>query len=245
MAKVQVSRENLCAENAPARCRGSSSPERSVAGRYWCPVTAEAVVDAQGDHIHILADPVVEETDKTQIGSRERIIRVAHKQVIVFNTGGPIRCEAILPSNTHGATPAGRACRGQFNAGKVIEDAKAVARHCRAALEVKQRGVPCITDLAGEKADAIGFGASRERRIEEADSLVAEIRPIALGFQAKHPLVGLPAITELAAEEASGSIAAALSDGYASRVKEIHTAVALSPPAIGPDVKAGPIVDRR
>src|SRR3977135_3290694 len=98
-------------KKAPAWCRGSSLLERSVAGCYWCPVTAEAVVDAQGEHIHILTDPAVEHTDKTWIGSRERIIRVAHKQVIVFDTGGPIRCEAILPTNTHGATPAGRACR--------------------------------------------------------------------------------------------------------------------------------------
>ena len=45
--------------------------------------------------------------------------------------------------------------------------------------------------------------------IDQADALVAEIRPIALGFQAKHPLAGLPAITELAADDATGPIAAA------------------------------------
>ena len=81
--------------------------------------------------------------------------------------------------------------------------------------------------------------------IDEADALVAEIRPIALSFQAKHPLAGLPAITDLAADEASGPIAAALSDGYASRVKEIHTAVALAPAAVAADVEAGPVVNRR
>ena len=52
-----------------------------------------------------------------------------------------------------------------------IEDAKAVVRHRRAALDVKQRGVPSITDLAGEKADAVGFGAGRERGIGEAEAL--------------------------------------------------------------------------
>ena len=56
---------------------------------------------------------------------------------------------------------------------------------------------------------------------DQADALVAEIRPIALSFQAKHPLTGLPAITDLAADEASGPFAAARSEGYASRVKEI------------------------
>ena len=161
------------------------SRERSVFRYERRTEAAEAVVDAQREHIHILGDPVVEEADKTRIGSRERMVPVAHEQVIVFNAGGPIRCEAILPSNTHGATPAGRACRGQFNATGGIEDTKAGVRHRRAALEVKQRGVPCITDLAGEKADATGLGAGRERRIEEAEALVAEIRPIALSFQAR------------------------------------------------------------
>ena len=83
--------------------------------------------------------------------------------MIIFNTGRPIRCETILPANTHGATPAGRAHRGQFNVGGGSEDAKAVVCHRRAALEVKQRGVPGVADLAGEKADAIGLGAGRER----------------------------------------------------------------------------------
>ena len=133
-------------------------------------------------------------------GSRERIVRVAHEQVVVFDTGGPIRCEAILPSNTHGTTPAGRACRGQFKASRGIEDAKAGVCHRRAALQVKQRSVPGVTDLAGEEADATGFGAGRERRIGKAEALVAEIRPIALSFQAKHPLAGLPAIPDLAAD---------------------------------------------
>ena len=123
MAKVQVSRENLCTEKAPARCRGqgSASPERtrSVTGRYWRPVTAEAVVQAHGDHIHVLADPVVEKSGSKRIDGRERIIGIAHEQVVVFNTERPVRCEAVLKSNTHGAAPAGRACRGQFKAGNV------------------------------------------------------------------------------------------------------------------------------
>jgi hypothetical protein len=48
----------------------------------------------------------------------------------------------------------------------------------------------------------------------------------------------------LATDETSGPITAALSDGYASRVKEVHTAVALAPTAIGANVKAGPVVNR-
>ena len=47
-------------------------------------------------------------------------------------------------------------------------------------------------------------------RIDQADALAAEIRPIALGFQAKHPLTGLPTITDLATDEAPGPLAAAV-----------------------------------
>ena len=49
-------------------------------------------------------------------------------------------------------------------------------------------------------------------RIEKADARVAEIRPIALGFHAKHPLVGLPTVADLAADETSGPRAAAVSE---------------------------------
>ncbi len=164
--------------------------------------------------------------------------------MVVLNTERPVRCKAVFKSNTHGATPAGRACRGQFNAGNVIEDAKAVACHCGAALYVQQRCIPGVADLAGKEADAIGFGASGERRIDQADARVVEIRPIALGFQAKHPLIGLPAITDLAAEEAPGPPAAGLTEG-SQIVSEIHAVVALAPAAVGADIKAGPVVNRR
>src|SRR3954454_15929490 len=218
---------------------------RSVSRYNRRATPAKSVIHAQREHIHVLADPAVEETNNTQIGSGERIVAIAHEQVVVFNAEGPIRSEAILPSNTHGGAPAGRACRRQFNARSGIEDAKAGVRHRRAALHVEQRCVPGVADLAGEKADATGFGASGERWIDEAEALVAEISPIALRFQAENKLTSLPAITELATDEASGALAAALSDGYTSGVKEIHTVVDLTPAAISANVKAGPIVNHR
>ena len=46
--------------------------------------------------------------------------------MVVFNTGRPVRCEAILPSDAYGPTPAGRAGRGQFSAGKRVKDAETV-----------------------------------------------------------------------------------------------------------------------
>ena len=185
-----------------------------------------------------------------QIDARERIIGIAHPQVVVFNTKRPVRCEAVLKSNAHGAAPAGRAGRGQFNAGKRFEDAKAVARHRRTALYVEQRCVPGVADLAGEEADTIGFGASGDeartgKLIEKrAEARVAEIRPIALCFQAKHPLVGLPTVADLAADETSGPRAAAVSEAKDTKTIEIQAAVALTPAAIAADVEAGPVVNR-
>ena len=41
---------------------------------------------------------------------------------------------------------------------------------------------------------------------------MAEIRPIALCFQAKHPLTGLPTVADLAADDTSGPRAAAVSE---------------------------------
>ena len=105
---------------------------------------------------------------------------------------------------------------------KCSEEAVAIARHRRAALYVKQRCIPSVADLAGEEADTIGRGASGEKGGKgslKADALPAEIRPIALRFQAKHPLTGLPTITDLAADDAPGPLAAAVSDG---RAKSMH-----------------------
>src|SRR6476660_1115187 len=129
--------------------------------------------------------------------------------MVVFDTKRPVRGEAVFKSNTRGAAPAGRADLGQFNAGKRSEDAKAVARHRRTALYVEQRLIPGVADLAGEEADTIGFGASGDEAISEggkliekrAEARVAEIRPIALCFHAKHPLTGLPTVADLAADE--------------------------------------------
>src|SRR6185436_11708709 len=156
----------------------SRSNASSVSRSDWCAVTAEAIVDAQGDHVHVLGDPVVEKSGVKRIEARERIIGIAHEQMVVFNAERPVRCKAVLKSNAHGATPAGRTCRRQFKIVKRREDAKAVAGHRRATLYVEQRCVPGVADLARKEADAIGLGAKGEPRIEEADALVAEIRPI-------------------------------------------------------------------
>jgi hypothetical protein len=106
---------------------------------------------------------------------------------------------------------------------------KTMARHRRTALDVEQRRVPGVTDLAGEVTYAVSFRASREQWIDDADARVAEIGPVALSFQAKHPLTGLPTVAELSADDASGPFAATVNEDCASHPNEIPTITALAP----------------
>src|SRR6185312_5051012 len=157
--------------------------------------------------------------------------------MVVFNTQSPIRREAIFESDTYRPTPARRTERGQFCARRRVKYAKAIACHRSAALDIQQRRVPGIADLAGEKTDAIRLRARREGWSEKADARVAQIRPVALSFQAVHPVAGLPTIADLATGKASGPLATAVSEVEASHIKQTHTIAALAPAAVGADVK--------
>src|SRR6476646_1349765 len=97
--------------------------ERSVSSRDRSPVTTKAIVEANGDHVHVLRDPVVHKGGKSRISDRERIIPVPHEQMVVFDAHRPIRGEAILVSNTNDTTPAGSALRGELGAEGIIDDA--------------------------------------------------------------------------------------------------------------------------
>src|SRR5258705_12782907 len=83
-------------------CWRSRNNARSVSRCDRCPVAAEAaeaVVDARGDHVHVLADPVVDKSGVNRSEPRERIIGIAHEQVVVFNAERPVRCKAVLKSD--------------------------------------------------------------------------------------------------------------------------------------------------
>src|SRR5215203_4784394 len=88
-------------------CWRSRDNARSISGCDGRPVTAEAIVDARGDHVHVLTDPVVNKSGRNS-RTGERIVGMAHEQMIVLNTERPVGCEAVLKSNTDGAAPAGR-----------------------------------------------------------------------------------------------------------------------------------------
>ena len=59
-------------------CWRSRNNARSVSRCDRRPVTTEAVVDARGDHIHVLGDPAVGKAGGKQREARERIIGIAH-----------------------------------------------------------------------------------------------------------------------------------------------------------------------
>src|SRR4051812_44962438 len=66
--------------------------------------TAKTVIHPKRDHIHILAD-AVDGTGKKRIRDRERIVRITHEEVVVFDTERPVRREAVFPTDTDGTTP--------------------------------------------------------------------------------------------------------------------------------------------
>lgn len=55
-----------------------------VSRRHRRTVPAEAIIDAQCDHIYVLVDPV-QRTRNDGVGNRERVVCVAHEQVIVLD----------------------------------------------------------------------------------------------------------------------------------------------------------------
>src|SRR4029453_19337606 len=73
----------------------------------------EAVVDASGDEVHILADRVCAEyaADRYDSGTqntcrREAVTMVTHEQVIVLDRNRPIRCESEFEARSDDTTPA-------------------------------------------------------------------------------------------------------------------------------------------
>src|ERR1700726_896480 len=135
----------MCSEKSPGRDRGSSPLRRmkSVTGDDRV-TPAKAVVEAYGDHIHVLAD-AIKRTTNDGVRDGERIVRVAHDKVVVLQPDRPVRCEAVLASDTHDPAPAGRASGSHTHVSGRGKNVKTVACHRRAALHVEQCRVPGIT----------------------------------------------------------------------------------------------------
>src|SRR3569833_3454811 len=110
----------------------------SVSRRYRGAVAAEAIIETEGQHVHVLADSGAE--DRHSSGSNlaccEGGVVTSHPEVVVFDTERPVRGEAILPADTQGTTPARVFCRGQADPGEVVEYIKTIVRHRGTALHV-------------------------------------------------------------------------------------------------------------
>ena len=146
--------------------RGSSLPEtrRSVAGRYRRPVTAEAVVEAQ---VTISTSWLIRLLRKAALIGLTTENELLASPMNRWSYSTPNDQFGVKPySNPTPTVPPQRVELAAANSKPVsgVEDAKAVARHRRAALYVKQRCIPGVADLAGKEADAIGLGASGEGR---------------------------------------------------------------------------------
>jgi hypothetical protein len=91
------------------------------------------------------------------------------------------------------------------------------ARHRRASLEVQERRVPGIADLAGEKRQPVNLRSLHNQRSKQAVARAAQIRPIALSFPTKDPVAHLPAIAKLSTDHTAGRVAASVNEEDSGR----------------------------
>src|SRR5215472_15491642 len=129
----------------------------SVPGGDRCSITAEAVVDAQGQHVNVLSDPIVDYPCKARIGRDEEVVFGPHPEMVVLNSERPVRGKAILEPDPQGAAPAPHTGRDQTNPASGVKDVEAIVSHSRAALDIEQRRIPRPADLSREEADAVGL----------------------------------------------------------------------------------------
>src|SRR5580692_8620012 len=115
--------------------------------------------------------------------------------------------------------------------------------------QIQQRVVPGVADLAGEQADRVHLGlVGIGYRCRKARIRSLQVRPVALGFEAEHPVGHLPAIASLTADQSARRVVAALRDRgerNARNTVEGVTVAARGAAGIEADVETGPVVDRR
>jgi len=188
------------------------------------------------------AEPsVAAETQSTGSGDAgdtvvdEGIGLVLQENVVVLDAGRPVRSEAEFEPGADRAAPAG-VVNGvrNLNAGSRREAVKTIGNHGGAALHVEQHVVPGVANLAGEQTERIDTAVIAEGRKCEAGITASEVGPVALRFEAKHPVGGLPAVADLTADGAAGRIVATFSDNEnAGRGREVPALAAGAPAAVG------------
>src|SRR6478672_6357366 len=235
-------------DNAGALVCGVIMRIRSVPAGATITITAKFVADAASDHADIRPGVGGEGAD-CEVRRQERAAVTLSEEIVVFDAGSPIRRETILKAHTDYSAPTGPLCLPKADAGEGIEDVEALACDGGAALHINQGCIPGVADLTREEAQAIDVGfpgvSSVQQRGIHKNTLGPEISPVALSFQSKHPGARLPAVTDLATDNATTLIIASFSE-YVKEPK-LGDIEALPGPAIAAvraDVKAGPVVNR-
>src|SRR5271169_1759544 len=206
--------------------------------------TTPAIVDANGHHIGIAVNAVGAE-NRTGGERGERRVVVGDEQMIVFNGCRPVRGEAEFDAAADRATPTvvARGCRHNDAAG---EDVVAIGNNGRAALEIEQRCVPGVPNLAGEQPERVDAGAIDARVIVDADIAALQVGPITLEFKSIYPGAGLPTETNLRTSHAARRAVASVRRAKDTRRREqIEATVRRAPAAVGAYREAAPVVGDR
>src|SRR6185437_1574024 len=154
----------------------------------------------------------------------------------------PARSEADFDADADHAAPAGFGGSVEHDAAE--QAVVLVAGDGSATLDVAEHVVPGVADLTGEEADRVDLGLvdNRRERCGRACIRALQVGPVALGFKAEHPVAGLPAIADLATDEAAGRIVATFRHGRdrsrAGDVVQVPALVARTAAAVHADVEA-------
>src|SRR5581483_3387332 len=109
---------------------------------------------------------------------------------------------------------------------------------------------PGVADLTREETDRIDPGLVDDRRERRGRARIRtlQVRPVALGLEAEHPVARLPAIADLTTDETAGRIMATFRHGRdrsdADNGVEVPALVAGAAAAVEADIEATPVVDR-
>src|SRR6185312_8563858 len=136
------------------------------------------------------------------------------------------------------AAPAGVAVRGEQTAGRRAEHLVLDADDGRTALGVDEHVVPGVADLTGDQTERIDLGAVALSE-QRAGVVTGEVSPVALAFEAEHPLAGLHAIADLTTDRAARGVVGTFATNQRSGL--IPRRVSGSAAAVDTDVEAAPV----
>src|SRR5713226_2726121 len=162
---------------------------------------AKGVVHADRDQIEVLTDAIDDHRaagrrktrDITQ--RRKAEVSASHEEMVVFDGDRPAREKAIFKTGADRSAGPGVACSGGNKTRCRDDIAVTGGGYCGAALHIKQRTAPSITDLSGEKPESVDPRAIGDITRNEEKCIAyfgaAQAHPIALSLQPEHPRVTL------------------------------------------------------